>query len=179
MVWTQGHGTRKSHPDYRLPDNIDFNGLVQDCSIFMAWHTQGDSISRCHLTSIGNHIAQIRRSKEHLISTMGFSILIRWYLNTEWDQEICTCRTLKSLHFSNWTLYSKYNKTLSKSACPNGSFTCPTLLGRGIHQAVIFSVLAMHLHSWCTGDTTVLHWTIDLGIMVWTPARLLVSRNHT
>ena len=33
-----------------------------------------------HLTSIGNPIVDIRRSYNHLISTMGFPILARWHL---------------------------------------------------------------------------------------------------
>ena len=39
-----------------------------------------DSIQRCRLTSIGNPIVEIRRSKDRLISTMGFPILVRWCL---------------------------------------------------------------------------------------------------
>ena len=42
-----------------------------------------DSILRCHLTSIGNPIVEIRRPYDHLISTMGFPILVRWHLYIE------------------------------------------------------------------------------------------------
>ena len=42
-----------------------------------------DSIWRCHLTSIGNLIMEIRRSYDRLISTMGFPILVRWHLYIE------------------------------------------------------------------------------------------------
>ena len=42
-----------------------------------------DSIKRCHLTSIGNPIVEIRRSYDRLISTMGFPILVRWHLYIE------------------------------------------------------------------------------------------------
>ena len=42
-----------------------------------------DSIQRCHLTSIGNPILEIRRSYDRLISTMGFLILVRRHLNIE------------------------------------------------------------------------------------------------
>ena len=49
-----------------------------------------DSISRWHLTSIGNPIVEIRRSYDRLISTMGFPILARWHLYIEsgpwWQQ---------------------------------------------------------------------------------------------
>ena len=38
-----------------------------------------ESISRCHLTGIGNPIVEIRRSYDRLISTMGFPILVRWH----------------------------------------------------------------------------------------------------
>ena len=41
------------------------------------------SIWRCHLTSIGNPIGEIRWSYDRLISTMGFPILIRWHLYIE------------------------------------------------------------------------------------------------
>ena len=42
-----------------------------------------DSIQRCHLTSIGNPIVEIRRSYDRLISTMGFPLLVRWHLHIE------------------------------------------------------------------------------------------------
>ena len=38
---------------------------------------------KCHFTSIGNPIVKIRQSYNHLISTMGFPILIRWHLYIE------------------------------------------------------------------------------------------------
>ena len=46
-------------------------------------HQGADSIKRCHLTSIGNPIVEIRRSYDRLISTMGFPILVRWHLYIE------------------------------------------------------------------------------------------------
>ena len=42
-----------------------------------------ESIKRCHLTSIGNPIVEIRRSYDRLISTMGFPMLIRCHLHIE------------------------------------------------------------------------------------------------
>ena len=42
-----------------------------------------DSIKRCHLTSIGNPIVEIRRSYDRLISTIGFPILVRCNLYIE------------------------------------------------------------------------------------------------
>ena len=41
------------------------------------------SLLRCHLTSIGNPIVEIRRSYDRLISTMGFPILVRQHLYIE------------------------------------------------------------------------------------------------
>ena len=42
-----------------------------------------NSIKRCHLTSIGNPIVEIRRSYNHLISTMGLPIWVRQHLYIE------------------------------------------------------------------------------------------------
>ena len=42
-----------------------------------------DSIKRCHLTSIGNPIVEIRRSYDRLISTMGSPIPVRQHLYIE------------------------------------------------------------------------------------------------
>ena len=49
------------------------------------WFQQlgADSIKRCHLTSIGNPIVEIRQSYDRLISTMGFPIPVRWHLYIE------------------------------------------------------------------------------------------------
>ena len=58
-----------------------------------------DSIKRCHLTSIGNTIVEIRRCYDHLISTMGFPILVRLHLYIEsgpklpWDKS-CLSMTI-------------------------------------------------------------------------------------
>ena len=41
------------------------------------------SIKRCHLTSIGNLIVEIRRSYDRLISTMRFPTLVRWHVYIE------------------------------------------------------------------------------------------------
>ena len=52
-----------------------------------------DSIWRCHLTSIGNPIVETRRSyNPYLISTMGFPILVRWYLYIESGPWVCLQR---------------------------------------------------------------------------------------
>ena len=56
------------------------------------------SLKRCHLTSIGNPIVEIRRSYDRLISTMGFPILVRWHLYIEsgpWCQRCPWHRILK------------------------------------------------------------------------------------
>ena len=55
-----------------------------ECCLTAQHHYQGpDSIQRCHLTSIGNPIVEIRQSYDRLISTLGFPILVRWYLFIE------------------------------------------------------------------------------------------------
>ena len=53
--------------------------------IIATWqNVQGpDTIRRCHLTSIGNPIVEMRRSYDRLISTIGFPILVRWHLYIE------------------------------------------------------------------------------------------------
>ena len=40
-------------------------------------------IIKCHLPSIGNPIVETRQSYDHLISTMGFPLLVRWHLYIE------------------------------------------------------------------------------------------------
>ena len=41
--------------------------------------TPPDSIQRCHFTSIGNRIVEIRRSLDRIISTMAFSLSVSWH----------------------------------------------------------------------------------------------------
>ena len=58
---------------------------------------------RCHLTSIGNLIVDIRQSYDRLISTMEFPILVRWHLYigsgpwiniwTVWEKEFWLCNS--------------------------------------------------------------------------------------
>ena len=48
-----------------------------------------DSIKRCHLTSTGNLIVEIRRSYGRLISTMRFPLLVRWHLYIESGPRVC------------------------------------------------------------------------------------------
>ena len=50
---------------------------------FLQRNQGAESISRCHLTSKGNPIVEIRRSYDRLISTMGFPILVRQHLYIE------------------------------------------------------------------------------------------------
>ena len=79
-----------------------------------------DSIKRCHVTSIGNPIVEIRRSYDRLISTMGFPILVRWYIDIEsgpcslirritilitWHIYICICMNISSLTSWTWSEY--------------------------------------------------------------------------
>ena len=53
------------------------------CSCAWEYAQGADSIWRCNLTTIGNPTVEIRRSYDHLISTMGFPILVRWHLYIE------------------------------------------------------------------------------------------------
>ena len=62
-----------------------------------------DSIKRCHLTSIGNPIVEIRRSNEHLISTMGCPILVRRHLYIEWRPRLPWDKSCLSMTIS-WHL---------------------------------------------------------------------------
>ena len=64
-----------------------------------------DSIKRCHLTSIGNPIVEIRRSYDRLISTMEFPIPVRRHLYIEsgpW--KLCV---------NTWILYSEENNVVT------------------------------------------------------------------
>ena len=71
---------------------------VENVSIWWRYHGNRalgpDSIKRCHLTSIGNPIVEIRRSYDRLISTMGFPIPVRRHLYIEsgpwWWQQQCS-----------------------------------------------------------------------------------------
>ena len=60
---------------FNKPSKLSFSWLCN--------HQGPDSIKICHLTSIGNPIVEIRRSKDRLISTMGFPILVRCHLYIE------------------------------------------------------------------------------------------------
>ena len=68
------------------------------------------SISRRYLTIIGNPIVEIRRSYDRLFSTMGFPILVRWYLYIE------------SGPWINATIYNilSTDKTPERHACFEG-----------------------------------------------------------
>ena len=63
--------------------NLILNG-IEDGTVTQGHRDPGaESIQRCHLTSIGNAIVEIRRSYDRLISTMRFPILVRWHLYIE------------------------------------------------------------------------------------------------
>ena len=80
----------KLSPVY-VPSNTSHTFRVVISRIFIVLrkkHTKNcllgsDSIKRCHLTSIGNPIVEIRRSYDRLISTMGFPIRVRQHLYIE------------------------------------------------------------------------------------------------
>ena len=71
--------------------------LANSQSLYLGPRLGPDSIKRCHLTSIGNPIVEIRRSYDRLISTMGFPILVRWHLYIEsgpWSLPLITVTLL-------------------------------------------------------------------------------------
>ena len=54
------------------------------------WCVQGlIQYSRCHLTTRGNPIVEIRWSFDRLISTMGVPLLVRWYDYIESGPSVC------------------------------------------------------------------------------------------
>ena len=63
--WTAVASERRRPPATVTHLNTNHTGATQDHG--------PDSISRYHLTSIGNPIVEIRRSQDRLISTMGIS----------------------------------------------------------------------------------------------------------
>ena len=74
-----------------------------------------DSIQRCHLTSIGNPIVEIRRSYNRLISTMGSPILVRRHLYIESGPRSSTAKILP-LH-DEWILF--FHKKAHKLCAPS------------------------------------------------------------
>ena len=70
------------------------------CALCMLIVLGADSISKFHITGIGNPIWEIRRSYDRLISTLGFSLLVRWHIyieampwfsgDIEYIRELCT-----------------------------------------------------------------------------------------
>ena len=71
-------------------------------SIFVG--SLADSINRWHLTSIGNLIVEIRRSYDRLISTMGFSIRLRWhhYIESESQRGQMEAILTKAVALLHW-----------------------------------------------------------------------------
>ena len=85
-------------------------------------HYQGaDSIKRCHLTRIGNPIVEIRWSYDHLISTMGFPILVRRHLYIESGPMSLAAMVLNMCYFcrvSSTQLVIFFNQLLILSSLP-------------------------------------------------------------
>ena len=78
-----------------------------------------DSISRCHLTSTGNPILEIRRFYDHLISKVGFSILVRRHLYIESAQDISLSNPLIGWKIrDDWYLYCNVSISLLLSCHP-------------------------------------------------------------
>ena len=69
---------------------------------------------KCHLTSIGNPIVEIRRSYDRLISTMGFPILVRRHLYIESGPWTCNDLSNHCGHWRQWRLWNK-NQLVWKS----------------------------------------------------------------
>ena len=132
-----------------------------------------DSIYRCHLTSIGNPIVEIRQSQDRLTSTMGFPILVRCHLYFEtapWDElshQIHTHQEFHLLGSLKWWIPSQINGLVQKhlfQLCLLSSklwhlINCQilnirhTLVGNEIvdHSDVVeqrLLLLQLHLHSW-------------------------------
>ena len=67
--------------------HVNFVEIYTENISLTLWKTDGglgpNSIKRCHLTSIGNPIVEIRWSYDRLISTMGFPIPVRRHLYIE------------------------------------------------------------------------------------------------
>ena len=77
-----------------MAQSQQFLPMVQN---FFFIHLGPDCIYKCHLTSIGNPIVEIRRSYDCLISTMVFPVLIRLHLYIESGP--CMQLLLIHLHF--------------------------------------------------------------------------------
>ena len=102
IIWLSDHGilSAKQPSAYHFPNvKCECGQKVFGC--WVTWCIQGaNSIQRYHLTSIGNPIMEIRRSYDHLISTMGFPILVRWHLHIEsgpWLGNIGMSETRRSI----------------------------------------------------------------------------------
>ena len=82
------------------------------CDVIMVWtehhhlyllrrHSTWALIQYKHVVLPIKEIVEIRRSWDHLISTMGFPILVRWHLYIEWAPW-CTCSPVKPAPFLVW-----------------------------------------------------------------------------
>ena len=101
--------------------NVKFS-FVRFCGIHLqAISERPDSILRCHLTSVGNPIVEIRRSYDRLISTMWFPILIRQHLYIESGTRISFCTMTLNIIISKSLLYfpgaNELSWRRSKYAC--------------------------------------------------------------
>ena len=70
------------------------NSIMQhrDFYVLYASFLGADLVQRCHLTSTGNPVVEIRWSSDGLMSTMGFPIMVRRHLYTEsWPRSCWLC----------------------------------------------------------------------------------------
>ena len=96
-----------------------WNGKIMGELYVYIYDAQGpDSVWRCHLTSIGNPIVEIRRSYDRLISTMGFPILVRQHLYIESGPWLL----VSPGHQQLWHWLCRIHKSLSSTRKVIGGF---------------------------------------------------------
>ena len=117
-----------------------------------------DSIKRCHLTSIGNPLVEIRRSYHRLISTMGFPILVRRHHYIEsgprtWETPFATHCCGRRVNHSTMAHPSKTDGyQLNGISCRSGKTGSPLSC---LHLAVA------HIYNFCMEDSlehVFVHW---------------------
>ena len=119
-----------------------------------------DSIKRCHLTSIGNPIVEIRRSYDRLISTMEFPIPVRRHLYIEsgpWTKMIgwiqCAAR-----YTSLWGYHKAKHNTLQwcyddcYGLSDNRHFDC---LINCLFRRISKKIPKLRVSGFCDGNLTV------------------------
>ena len=134
---------------------------------------------------------------------MGYVIyILLWFvLHMHWKGSIYTnffTSQIPKLYMFSICLYRVCKKTLLKSICPTGSFTCPGPAGNGISEALIwFMICCVSVCTWftvcmdllwmCTGLFDPYHWELlhwhwgnhmIAPVPVKQPSRIWVNTNH-